>query len=259
MKLSIIIPAYNEEESIGSIIERTLEVRKDLAKNAGLEDVEVIVVDDGSKDNTKNIAKRYKEIALITYGKNRGYGAAIKEGFKNARGDLLSFLDADGTCDPKFFEGLINSLIKNNADIAIGSRLGPDSKMPGIRRIGNILYAAVINFFGNTRITDCSSGMRVLKRTALEKLYPLPDGLNFTPAMTCRALMGEGLKIVEVPIKYAERGGKSKLNVIKDGLQFLKTILGMALFYRPLKFFITFTIIGGILTLGVVLIFMVFK
>lgn len=259
MRLSIIIPAYNEEKAIGPTVERTLLARQDIIKNAGVESVEVIVVNDGSKDNTKQIAERHKEALLISYEKNKGYGAAIKRGFDNAGGDLLSFLDADGTCDPRLFAGLINSLIKNSADIAIGSRLGPGSSMPKIRRLGNIFYTKIINFFGNARITDCSSGMRVLRRAALPKLYPLPDGLHFTPAMTCRALMGNGLKIVEVPIEYAKRTGKSKLSVIKDGLRFLKIILEMALFYKPLKFFMTFGIIGLIFILTGILLFWFFE
>ena len=239
MKLSIIIPAYNEEQSIGSTIERTLQASQEIIKNTEVEDVEVLVINDGSKDNTKSIMQGYKSIIPISYEKNRGYGAAIKQGFDKASGDLLSFLDADGTCNPRFFIDLVNSLIKNNADIAIGSRLGPTSKMPKIRRIGNIIYAKMINFFGNTDITDSASGMRVLKRSVLDILYPLPNGMHFTPAMTCKALMGKKLKIVEVPIEYAEREGRSKLSIIKDGRQFLKTILETAFFYKPLKFFIT--------------------
>lgn len=239
MKLSIIIPAYNEEQSIGPIIERTLKAKEDIIKKAGIEDVEVIVVNDGSKDKTRLIAQRYKDIVLVSYEHNKGYGAAIKQGFEKAGSDLLSFLDADGTCDPALFVNLINSLVKNNADIVIGSRLGPGSKMPKIRRMGNIIYAKMINFFGDTQITDCSSGMRVLRKTALKKLYPLPDGLHFTPAMTCKAVMGKGLKIVETPIEYAERAGSSKLNVIKDGFRFLSAILGNAVSYKPVKFFST--------------------
>ncbi len=242
MKLSIIIPAYNEEQSIGSTIERALKSKPDIIKNTGIKDVEVVVVNDGSCDNTKNIAARYKEVVLVSYEKNKGYGAAIKQGFEKASGDILSFLDADGTCDPNLFTNLVNSLIKNNADIVIGSRLEPGSKMPKTRRIGNIVFAKIINYFGDTRIADCASGMRVLRKSALKKLYPLPDGLHFTPAMTCRATMGKGLKIIESPIEYAEREGKSKLNVIKDGLRFLKIILQMALRYKPLKVFITLAI-----------------
>ena len=241
MKLSIIIPAYNEEQSIGSTIERALRAKPDIIKKTGIEDVEIIVVDDGSGDNTKNIAAQYKDIVLVSYERNRGYGAAIKQGFERAGAEILSFLDADGTCDPGLFVDLVNVLIENSADIVIGSRLGPGSKMPKTRRMGNIVFAKIINYFGDSRIADCASGMRVLRRSALSKLYPLPDGLHFTPAMTCRATMGKGLKIVETPIEYAEREGKSKLNVIKDGLRFLKIILSMALRYKPFKVFITLT------------------
>ena len=239
MKLSIIIPAYNEEQSIGSTIERTLKAKPDIIKSTGIKDAEIIVVDDGSRDNTKQIAAGYKDVVLVSYEINKGYGAAIKQGFDKASGEILSFLDADGTCDPNLFTDLVNALIKNNADIAIGSRLGPGSKMPKMRRIGNIVFAKIINYFGDTRIADCASGMRVLRRSALLKLYPLPDGLHFTPAMTCRATMGKGIRIVETPIEYAEREGKSKLNIIKDGLRFLKIILQMALRYKPFKVFIT--------------------
>ncbi|MCX5713247.1 MAG: glycosyltransferase family 2 protein [Candidatus Omnitrophica bacterium] len=239
MKLSIIIPAYNEEQSIGSTIERALKAKPDIIKNTGIEDVEVVVVNDGSNDNTEHIAAQYKDVVLVSYENNKGYGAAIKRGFEKASGDLLSFLDADGTCDPGLFTDLVNTLIRNNADIVIGSRLGPGSKMPKVRRIGNVIFAKMINYFGDTSIVDCASGMRVLRRSAIAKLYPLPDGLHFTPAMTCRATMGGTLKIVETPIEYAEREGKSKLSVIKDGLRFLKIILQMALRYKPFKVLLT--------------------
>lgn len=239
MNLSIVIPVYNEEKSIGPIIDRTLQSRQYIIENTAIKNVEVIVVDDGSRDKTKEIVEKYNDVTLISYRKNKGYGAAIKEGFKEAKGELLGFLDADGTCDPRFFVSLINFLTKNKADIAIGSRLGSGSRMPLVRRLGNTLFANVINFLGNVKISDCASGMRVLKRESLAILYPLPDGMHFTPAMSCKALMSKELKIIEVPMKYEEREGKSKLEVIKDGRRFLDTILEMVLFYKPLKFLMT--------------------
>ena len=99
--------------------------------------------------------------------------------------------------------------------------------MPLTRRIGNTLFAGLVTMIGNIRITDSASGQRILKREVLEKLYPLPDGLNFTPVMSTRALHEE-LKMIEVPIRYEEREGESKLSVVRDGLRFLFTILGTA-------------------------------
>lgn len=242
--LSIIIPAYNEEQAIGAIIERTLAARPTIHSRAGIGDIEIIVVSDGSGDKTAEIAARYSEVRLIAYEKNRGYGAAIKQGFEVATGDLLGFLDADGTCDPEFFADLCNSLASAKADVAIGARLGEESEMPVVRRIGNRMYAAVINAWGGSEITDSASGMRVLTRQALEKLYPLPDGMHFTPAMSSRAIFDPRLHMVEIPMSYRERTGRSKLNVMRDGLRFLRIIVDTALTFRPLRFF---GVAGGVL------------
>lgn len=247
--LSIVIPAYNEEDAIASIIERTMAARQSICERAGIGSVEIIVVNDGSSDRTAEIARRYGEIQLISYEKNRGYGAAIKQGFERARGELLGFLDADGTCDPLFFVPLCNALREQGADVAIGSRLGPNSAMPAVRRLGNRLFAALINLWGGTRITDSASGMRVIRRSSLPALYPLPDGMHFTPAMSCRAIFDPRLKIVEVPMPYSERTGESKLRVIRDGVRFLRIIVDTALTYRPLRFFGTAGLI--VLALGI--------
>jgi glycosyltransferase involved in cell wall biosynthesis len=236
-KLSIIIPAYNEEEAIAAIIKRCLKEREAIVRETPVEDVEIIVVNDGSHDKTAEIARQFKEIFLISYPQNRGYGAAIKTGFENATGTMVSFLDADGTCDPNYFIEMCNTLIAEDADIVIGSRMTTESKMPKIRRIGNLFYVGLINFLGDTKITDSASGMRVIKKSSLEKIYPLPDGLHFTPAMSCRAVLDEDVKILEVPMRYEERVGESKLGVIQDGIRFLKTIIDIALSYEPFKFF----------------------
>jgi glycosyltransferase involved in cell wall biosynthesis len=237
MKLSIVIPAYNEEEAIEAIIRRCLAERENIVRETPVTDVEVIVVSDGSHDRTAEIAGQFSDITLISYAKNRGYGAAIKTGFEKATGTHVAFLDADGTCDPHYFIDMCRKLIEEEADIVIGSRMTPDSKMPTIRKVGNRFYAALINFLGNTAITDSASGMRVIKKSSLKKLYPLPDGLHFTPAMSCRAVLDQNLTIAEIPMRYEERVGRSKLGVLQDGMRFLKTIIDIALTYKPFKFF----------------------
>lgn len=237
MMLSIVIPAYNEEDAIENICKRTLDARSAIINETNVDGVEIIVVSDGSNDRTAQIVQEFGEIKLISYERNRGYGAAIKTGFSEAKGDLVSFLDADGTCDPYFFVELVNFLIDEHADIATGSRMGSRSKMPVVRRLGNLLFRSLINIIAHVNISDSASGMRVIKRDVLKKIYPLPDGLHFTPAMSCRALLDPQLVIVEKPMAYKQRVGQSKLGIVRDGLRFFAVILEIALTYKPFSFF----------------------
>jgi hypothetical protein len=237
--LSVVIPAYNEEGGIAQIIERVLSTRPRLA-DAGVDDLELIVVDDGSRDGTVDIAARYPEVHLVCHPVNRGYGAALKTGFSRARGNLLGFLDADGTYPPEHFPDLCRVALAEDADLVIGSRMsGAESEMPLVRRIGNFIFANLVSLLGNHRVSDSSSGMRVIRREALPRLYPLPDGLNFTPVMSTRALH-EDICWREVPIPYQERVGRSKLSVVRDGVRFLSTIVWTALNYNPVR------VLGGI-------------
>jgi len=241
--LTIVIPAYNEEEAISETILRCRESISMIIANTPVKTVDIIVVNDGSKDRTEEIALSFDGITVISFPENRGYGAALKIGFEKSLGNLVSFLDADGTCDPKYLVDLCNILIKEKADIAIGSRMNEQSQMPCLRKIGNFLFAALINFLSDAHITDAASGMRVIRKEALPDLYPLPDGLHFTPAMTARAVLNQKLKIVEVPMNYAERVGESKLSVLRDGFRFLRVICDTALSYRPLRFFGTISLL----------------
>ncbi len=249
MKLSIVIPAYNEEAAIGSIIERCLATRSHLIARSPVDEVEVIVVSDGSTDRTVEIASQFDEIRLEVFEANRGYGAAIKHGFELADGELVSFLDADGTCDPEFFAPLCNKLLHEGAVIALGSRMSPQSHMPRIRRVGNTIYAAILSILSNQVVTDTASGMRVIRREALDQLYPLPDGLHFTPAMSARALMDDRMKIVEIPMDYQERVGESKLHVVRDGIRFFQTIFEMTLVWRPARILLSAAVLCMLVTL----------
>ena len=236
MKLLIAIPALNEEESIESIIQRSLDARAYICTHSPIEDVEITVVSDGSTDRTVEIASQYQDrIRLIVFPKNRGYGAAIKEAWRRSDAEVLGFLDADGTCEPEFFAPLCERLVADEADVVLGCRLNGQSQMPLIRRTGNMIFASILTAFSSNRVKDTASGMRVVRRRALEKLYPLPDGLHFTPAMSARSMMADTLRIVEIDMPYHERAGESKLRVLKDGLRFLRVILHTAFLYRPAR------------------------
>ncbi len=235
-RLSVVIPAYNEELCIASIVERVLAAVPDVLA-VGVSDVEVVVVDDGSLDRTAEIAAGLGDsVRVIHHGSNLGYGAALKTGFSQATGDLLGFLDADGTYPPEYFPQLCQAAL-DGAELVIGSRMsGTESRMPPVRWVGNVLFAALVTLVGGQRVRDSASGMRVLHRHVLSRLYPLPDGLNFTPVMTTRAIH-EHLRIVDVPIPYHERAGRSKLSVVRDGARFLQSIIWTALSYNPVRIF----------------------
>ncbi|HVN53385.1 MAG TPA: glycosyltransferase family 2 protein [Anaerolineaceae bacterium] len=239
--LSVVIPAYNEEKGIADIIHRVQAVKEDLSK-VGIDDLELLVVDDGSRDRTAEIISSVPDVHLIRHVKNRGYGAALKNGFCQARGELIGFLDADGTYPPEYFPNLCKQALEGD-DLVIGSRMaGAESKMPAVRRLGNFFFANLLTLVSNKKVTDSASGMRVFRRAILEQLYPLPDGLNLTPVMSTRAIH-EGIKVTEVAIPYSERQGRSKLSALRDGRIFLQSILWTALEYNPVRIL---GLIGGL-------------
>lgn len=239
--LSVVIPAYNEEHGIAEIASRVLSVGPAL-KKVGVDRLELLVVDDGSRDRTAEVAHKLADVTLIRHPKNRGYGAALKTGFSKASGELIGFLDADGTYPPEYFPQLCQVAL-DGADLVIGSRMaGEESKMPVTRRVGNFFFANLLSVLSHQKVTDSASGMRVFKREILRQVYPLPDGLNLTPVMSTRALH-EGVNIKEVPIPYSERVGRSKLSVIRDGSIFMQSMLWTVLSYNPVR-------ILGLLGLG---------
>lgn len=234
MKLLIVIPALNEEQSIESIIRRSLEARARIIAGSPVTAVDITVVSDGSTDRTVERTHRHADsIKLIVFERNRGYGAAIKEAWRQSDADLLGFLDADGTCDPNFFADLCRTLVSEQADVVLGSRLNQASKMPLVRRIGNRGFATLLRALSSSHVRDTASGMRVVRRESLGRLLPLPDGLSFTPAMTARAVLGTAVKIVEIDMPYHEREGESKLRLGRETVLFLRVILEAAFLYRP--------------------------
>lgn len=255
MRLGIVIPALNEEQSIGSTIQRTLDAVPGIVADSSVDGVSLTVVSDGSTDRTVEIAESFgDQVQLIVFEKNRGYGAAIKAGWAQMPDcDALAFLDADGTCDPAFFTDLANLLDEQQADIALGCRLNADSEMPRIRRLGNRLFALLLSGLASTAVRDTASGMRVVRRRALPSMMPLPDGLHFTPAMSARALLSGEIKVVETDMPYKEREGRSKLSVVRDGRRFLETILRTAALYRPSRILGAFGLASIVAAVGLFL------
>jgi len=253
--LSVVIPAYNEENGIAEMASRVLSVGPAL-KQVGVDRLELLVVDDGSRDRTAAVAQNIEGVTLIRHPRNRGYGAALKTGFSKASGELIGFLDADGTYPPEYFPQLCVAAL-DGADLIIGSRMaGEESKMPVTRRVGNFFFASLLSLLSHQKVTDSASGMRVFKREILKQVYPLPDGLNLTPVMSTRALH-EGVRIREVPIPYRERVGRSKLSVIRDGSIFMQSMLWTVLSYNPVRI-LGLVGLGGLGIAGVVFLWILY-
>lgn len=227
--LSIVIPAYNEAESIERVID-------EIPETLGERQVEVIVVDDGSDDNT---TQRAEDSGATAYRHtvNRGYGAALKTGFEHANGDVVGFLDADYTYPPDELPGLYDLFTERDADIVVGSRLSGDtSGMPRLRYVGNSMFAWFASLLTGHEIADPASGMRILRHDVLNSLYPLSDDLDFTPEMSVKASWYD-LRYFETPITYRERVGDSKLDPFGHGLRFARVILRTARDYYPMRVF----------------------
>jgi glycosyltransferase involved in cell wall biosynthesis len=237
MKLSVIIPAFNEEKAIVSTIKQAIKERERIIQKTQVNEVEIVVVNDGSTDKTKKLTEKFiPKIRVISHKKNKGYGAALKTGIQNSQSDLIAFFDADGTYPINKTADLVHNLVYSNADLVIGSRLGKGTKMPFQRLVGNKLFVFLLNFFGSSKVKDTASGMRVFKREIASSFNSLPDDLSFTPAMTALAVHRKW-KIVFVPIEYSERAGTSKLNSFKYAFNFLFSILEVVKLYNPLKLF----------------------
>lgn len=214
--LSIVIPAYNEEKSIGRVLCR---IKKSL--DSHLTNYEVIVVNDGSTDMTGKIASDLG--AKVIYQQNKGYGSALKTGLLQAKGQYLCFLDADNTYPPE----VILTMLKHaeNFSLVVGSRFTLSRNgMPLSRKVGNLIFASLVSFITVKKTTDVWSGLRIFDRKLLWVVEELPEDLTFTPIMTLKCIF-YGFSYTEIVIPYAERVGQSKLNMFKDGSRFLKVFL----------------------------------
>jgi glycosyltransferase involved in cell wall biosynthesis len=220
-ELTVVIPVYNEERNIEETLKET---RKHLP------DAKVITVNDSSKDNSLNVLRKIKDkygIRIISHDANRGYGGALKTGFRHSDTKYIAFYDADLTYPPKSIPQMLKVLKEKNLDCAWGNRFGGEfNGMPGIRQVGNKLLLILTFLMTGRNVDDCCSGERVFTREALERINynTLPNGLDFISAMTKRIITRK-LRFQTLPINYSRRGGSSKLNLLRDFLRMGRNIL----------------------------------
>ncbi len=226
MKVSVVIPALNEEGIVGKTV-RSVPISK--LSDIGLE-TEIVVVDNASTDNTAQEATEAG--ARVVLEPNRGYGNAYIRGFTEASGDIIVMGDADGTYPFDEMTEFIQPILKGDAEFVMGSRLKGDIKpgaMPALHKyIGNPFLTWVLNVLFHTGISDAHCGMRAMKKEVWDKLKLKTSGMEFASEMVIEASR-QNLKIAEIPITYYPREGESKLSSFSDGWRHLRFMM----LYRP--------------------------
>lgn len=241
--LSVIIPAYNEEKAIRSVLDQlhTILNTVDYA-------YEVIVVDDGSSDGTAAQIDRRRN-KLIQHPTNKGYGAALKTGIRHAEGQVIAITDSDGTYPNEEIPCLLAVLQRGEYDMVVGARTGAHVAVPVIRRPAKWAITRLAEFIAHQPIPDLNSGLRLFRRDIVWRFLDLlPDGFSFTTTITL-ALLSNNYTVKYEPINYYARVGQSKIRPIQDTLNFIGLILRIGLYFAPLKIFLSMAAILFVMAL----------
>jgi glycosyltransferase involved in cell wall biosynthesis len=223
--VSVVIPCFNEEEAIPRVLPKLLFHLKELHQLQRISAFEVIVVDDHSTDASRSRLSEYSEITVVSNPDERGYGAALKTGFRVAAGDLVAFLDMDDTYAPADLGALLSPFSDSSVEMVNGSRMSARNQMELLRFVGNDFYARLVRLLFRVPNKDVCTGFRVFRRSLIDEVCRLPQkDLDFSLSMTLWGLTN-GRSAIEVPISYGARLGRSKLAVTTDGFRFLGTIL----------------------------------
>ena len=231
MEVSVVIPAKNEASALVGLLAKV---------RAVLPDAEIILVNDGSTDNTSEVCASAGVIEVV-HKYSKGNGAAIKSGARRATGDVIVFMDGDGQHNPADIPRLLASL-EDGYDMAVGARDNA-SQASFSRFAGNKIYNRLASFVVNHKIKDLTSGFRAVKRELfLEFLYLLPNGFSYPTTITM-SFFRVGYAVDYVRISAAKREGNSHINLLRDGVKFLLIIFKVGTLYSPLKIFFPLSVL----------------
>lgn len=234
----IILPAKNEGENLSLLIPRLLQ---------HVSAQEIIVVNDGSTDQTESICQQF-QVAVLNHPYSKGNGAAIKTGARAVSDGVLVFMDADGQHDPSDINRLLEKL-NEGYDMVVGARDGSSQANLG-RNFANRFYNRIASYMTGQKIEDLTSGFRAVRANKFhEFLYLLPNGFSY-PTTSTMAFFRAGYSVAYVPIKAAKRKGKSHIHLIKDGIRFLLIIFKIGTLYSPLKLFFPVALTHALLGIG---------
>ncbi len=244
LRVSVVIPAFNEEAAVGAEVEN---IRQTLQRSGIVH--EIIVVDDGSQDRTADNAVA-AGARVLRHLNNRGYGASLKTGIIAAKYEMIAITDADGTYPAEQIPVLLEKL--RTADMAVGARVGSNVNIPLVRKPAKLVLGWFAARIAGRRIPDLNSGLRVFRRELAMQYFPvLSNKFSFTSTITL-ALLADDYSVIYHPIDYYARVGKSKI-VPRHFMDFIILVLRMAMLFQPLKVFIPAALtFGGLGVLKVV-------
>jgi glycosyltransferase involved in cell wall biosynthesis len=242
----VIIPAFNEGDAIHRVIGKTRELRPD---------AEILVVDDGSKDNTSEVA-REAGARVIRHPYNKGNGAAVKTGLRNARGEVVLLLDADGQHPPEDIERVLAGI--GEYDLVVGARTR-DSESAKIRDLGNFVFNNLATYLSGHQIPDLTSGFRAMKRELILEFIHLLPNLYSYPTTSTLAFLKAGYNVQFVPIRARKGTGRSNTKILRDGTRAIVIILRMITLFAPMKIFLPISavlfVLGVLYGLGNIFLF----